>query len=103
MVLFATGLTALHASEIILNEIFFFRIYTPFHETSPDTGTKLWMSLANGLILLAVIIVMTVILVLLYKYKWYRVCHTFISLAVISPILVRILTKCPILLKTLEI
>ncbi|KAI0231725.1 Presenilin-1 [Lamellibrachia satsuma] len=47
--------------------------YTPFHEETTDTGTKAWQSVANALILLGVIVVMTVVLILLYKYRCYKV------------------------------
>lgn len=50
-------------------------IYTPFHETSPETTTKVWNALANAMILIAVIIVMTIVLILLYKYRCYKVIH----------------------------
>ncbi|GAU92788.1 hypothetical protein RvY_04826 [Ramazzottius varieornatus] len=47
-------------------------IYTPFHETSTDTGTKIWNSLANAGIMISVVIVMTVLLITLYKYRCYK-------------------------------
>ncbi|OWF52175.1 presenilin-1-like [Mizuhopecten yessoensis] len=53
-------------------------IYTPFHDgDKPDstTGTKVWQSLANAMILLGVVIVMTIFLLLLYKYRCYKVIH----------------------------
>lgn len=53
--------------------IFFHRIYTPFHEETDDSGTKVWQSFANAFILLGVIAVMTVVLLLLYKYRCYKV------------------------------
>ena len=59
--------------------LFFLRIYTPFHDADKpgtDTGTKVWQSFANAFILLGVVIVMTVILLLLYKYKCYKVSLT---------------------------
>ncbi|GLG95301.1 Presenilin homolog [Gryllus bimaculatus] len=49
--------------------------YTPFHEDSPDTSTKVWNALANSLILMAVIVVMTVLLIVLYKYRCYKIIH----------------------------
>ncbi|XP_050435925.1 presenilin homolog [Adelges cooleyi] len=51
-----------------------FLVYTPFHETSPEPSTKVWNALANSVILITVVIVMTVFLILLYKYR----CYTFI-------------------------
>ncbi|XP_014243236.1 presenilin homolog [Cimex lectularius] len=50
-------------------------IYTPFHESSQETGTKIWNALANAIILLAVVAVMTVILISLYKYRCYKIIH----------------------------
>ncbi|CAH0551289.1 unnamed protein product [Brassicogethes aeneus] len=50
-------------------------VYTPFHEESPDTSTKIWNAVANSLILIAVIIVMTVLLIVLYKYRCYKTIH----------------------------
>lgn len=48
-------------------------IYTPFNETSTDTFTKSWNAIANSLILISVVIVMTMILICLYKYSFYKV------------------------------
>jgi hypothetical protein len=52
-------------------------VYTPFHEKTEDTGTKLWQSFANAGILLGVIIGMTIVLLVLYKYKWYKARAAF--------------------------
>lgn len=59
-------------------------IYTPFHDedkAETPAGTKLWQSLANALILLGVVIVMTVVLLLLYKYRCYKVIHGWLILS----------------------
>ncbi|KAL4238326.1 Presenilin-1 [Mactra antiquata] len=59
-------------------------IYTPFHdEDLPDTntGTKVWQSLANAFILLGVVIVMTIILLVLYKYSCYKVIHGWLIIS----------------------
>ncbi|VDP09964.1 unnamed protein product [Soboliphyme baturini] len=49
-------------------------LYTPFHSGKMDAGTIAWESLANAFILLGVVVVMTVVLIVLYKYRFYRVC-----------------------------
>lgn len=54
----------------------FHSVYTPFHEETSDTGTKVWQSLANAFILLGVVVVMTIFLILLYKYRCYKVCKS---------------------------
>ncbi|KAK6638626.1 hypothetical protein RUM43_006893 [Polyplax serrata] len=50
-------------------------VYTPFHETDSNPGTKAWNAVANSLILIAVIVVMTVILIVLYKKRCYKTIH----------------------------
>ncbi|XP_045483515.1 presenilin homolog [Harmonia axyridis] len=50
-------------------------VYTPFHEESPDASTKVWNAAANSLILMCVIVVMTVLLIFLYKYRCYKIIH----------------------------
>lgn len=49
-------------------------IYTPFHEEGDDSS-KVWQSIANALILLGAIVVMTIFLILLYKYRCYKFIH----------------------------
>lgn len=48
-------------------------IYTPFHTPNADVGTQTWQTLANVAIFLGVVIVMTFLLVLLVKFKCYKV------------------------------
>ena len=58
--------------------LFLGRIYTPFHDADKEetpTGTKVWQSFANAFILLGVVVVMTIVLLLLYKYRCYKVSH----------------------------
>ncbi|XP_066155719.1 presenilin homolog isoform X2 [Euwallacea fornicatus] len=50
-------------------------LYTPFHEESPDTSTKAWNAIANSFILMAVIVGMTILLIVLYKYRCYKTIH----------------------------
>lgn len=56
-------------------------VYTPFHEDSADTSTKAWQAVANSLILMSVIVFMTVILIVLYKYKFYKVIHGWLIIS----------------------
>ncbi|CAL1542420.1 unnamed protein product [Lymnaea stagnalis] len=56
-------------------------IYTPFHDKTDNTGTKIWQSLANSLIMLGGIVVMTIVLLLLYKYKCYKIIHGWLVLS----------------------
>ncbi|PZC80850.1 hypothetical protein B5X24_HaOG213837 [Helicoverpa armigera] len=55
--------------------------YTPFHEESPYAVTKVWNALANSLILLSVIALMTVLLIVLYKKRCYKIIHGWLILS----------------------
>jgi len=50
-------------------------IYTPFPEQGESAGSKLWQSIANAMILLGAVVVMTFVLILLYKYECYKIIH----------------------------
>lgn len=54
-------------------------VYTPFNEDSQSSGTKLWMSIANASIFISVVIVMTIVLIALYKYKCYKIIHGWLA------------------------
>lgn len=56
-------------------------VYTPFHEESPETGTKVWNAVANSFILMGFIIVMTVLLIVLYKHRCYKVIHGWLIIS----------------------
>eukprot|EP00096_Caligus_rogercresseyi_P012257 TRINITY_DN506_c5_g1_i1.p1 TRINITY_DN506_c5_g1~~TRINITY_DN506_c5_g1_i1.p1 ORF type:complete len:404 (-),score=107.90 TRINITY_DN506_c5_g1_i1:1671-2840(-) len=56
-------------------------VYTPFHELSDNPGTIAWNAFANAGILLVVIAVMTVILILSYKYKCSWLIHGWLFLS----------------------
>ncbi|XP_063831299.1 presenilin homolog isoform X1 [Ostrinia nubilalis] len=55
--------------------------YTPFHEESPYAVTKVWNALANSMILLSVIALMTVLLIVLYKKRCYNIIHGWLILS----------------------
>lgn len=55
--------------------------YTPFHEESPHAVTKVWNALANSMILLGVIALMTVLLIVLYKKRCYNIIHGWLILS----------------------
>ncbi|XP_075982625.1 presenilin isoform X2 [Anticarsia gemmatalis] len=55
--------------------------YTPFHEESPYAVTKVWNALANSMILLCVIALMTVLLIVLYKKRCYKIIHGWLILS----------------------
>ncbi|GAB0086108.1 Presenilin [Sergentomyia squamirostris] len=59
----------------------YYLLYTPFHETSPDTGTKILDALGNSLILMTLIVIMTVFLIILYKKRCYKIINGWLILS----------------------
>jgi len=57
-------------------------VYTPFEQDdTTDSASKIWGALANAAIVLVVVIVMTGLLILLYKYRCYKIIHGWLVLA----------------------
>ncbi|XP_065882451.1 presenilin-1-like [Dysidea avara] len=59
-------------------------LYTPFNENSSSgSGQKLGFALINVLIFLCIIIVMTVVLVVLFKYRCYKIIYGWLLTATV--------------------
>ncbi|KAJ1346395.1 Presenilin sel-12 [Parelaphostrongylus tenuis] len=50
-------------------------LYTPFVKETDSTSEKVLMSLGNALVMLCVVVIMTVLLIFFYKYRFYKLIN----------------------------
>ncbi|KAL3116428.1 hypothetical protein niasHT_006875 [Heterodera trifolii] len=58
--------------------------YTPFHSDTDNAGIILAQSIANALIMLGFVIVATVVLVVLYYYRFYKTIHGWLIVSTVG-------------------
>jgi hypothetical protein len=61
-----------------------FRIYIPYDEKDSSSSSKLGQAVVNTLVFLGIVVVMTVILVVLYKYRCYKALYGWLVVTTAS-------------------
>lgn len=61
-----------------------YMVYTPFTDQKVDTTTRIWQSFANALILITVIAIMSVLLIVLYKKRYYKVINGWLLVSTLA-------------------
>ena len=61
-----------------------YMVYTPFTDQKVDTTTRIWQSFANALILITVIAIMSVLLIVLYKKRYYKVINGWLLISTLA-------------------
>ncbi|CAI5456394.1 unnamed protein product [Caenorhabditis angaria] len=56
-------------------------LYTPFVKETDNIGEKALMSIGNALVLLCFVVVMTVLLIMFYKYRCYKIIHGWLIIS----------------------
>ncbi|XP_034938665.1 presenilin-1 [Chelonus insularis] len=78
-------------------------VYTPFHDEKADTSTKVLQAFANSLILMGLIATMTVVLIVLYKYRFYKVIHAWLIMSSLMLLFIFATLYCEEVLKAYNI
>lgn len=61
-----------------------YMVYTPFTDQKVEPTVKFWQSIANALILICVIAIMSVLLIVLYKKRYYKVINGWLIISSLS-------------------
>ena len=79
MLLVTTAVLSVTSFTDNSNSAYFF--YTPFHEKVSNPGLRFGEAIANALILVGVVLLMTILLVVLYKFRCYKILYGWMLLA----------------------
>ncbi|XP_018009126.1 presenilin-1 isoform X3 [Hyalella azteca] len=69
------------ASVTFYSEKGIYLLYTPFHETSDSVAKNVMGAFVNAFIILALVVVLTFFLILLYKFRCYKIIHGWLIIS----------------------